>query len=384
MKLAGVDEDFLLRSSSLAVSLYLGLDPSQRDQRLPANAAQQALSQADAALQRRKLGRGEREAVLERLRAALKPINPREHRDPGVAVFMADDEIRVVPLPETVESTAMVGRHLCIRPLLRMLGPEFFNILTVSAQGARLLECDRRHCQERTPDSFRHSLDDEEKITEVDIDAQQNPAGRTRAGAPGGVVPGHSYEAVPEIRKTLLINHLRRLASAVEGALKEDRRPLVLVADPENGGHFRKLVRLPQLVEAGVSAIPDALSNEDLISRARAVVGAPYDAAVAEVLDRVNARLGTAESTVAIRLEEIVAAAHEGRVDSVVVAAGETVWGQFDDASRTVHAHGTPDAQDEELLNDVVVETLAKGGRAFALSRDKLPRQALAVATLRY
>jgi hypothetical protein len=384
MNLAGMDQEFLLRSNSLAVSLYLALDPNQRDPRMLGGHVQAALGQAEEALIRRQMRRADREALLDRIRDALRQIDPRKRRDPGLAILVADDETRVVPLPDSVDPTAVVGRHFFIRPLLRFLGPEFFNILTVSAQGARLLECDRHHCQDRTPASFRHEVEDEEAITEVEKDFQMSPVARTRSGTPGGVVPGHSYESPAELNKVLLTSHLRRLAAAAETALKDDRRPVVLVAEPENGGHFRKLARLPQLLDDGISCNPDALSDEELVSKARALVQAPYDATLAEVLDHVNARLGSAASNVAIRLEEIVAAAHEGRVDAVVVADNETIWGQFDGANRTVHAHGTPDAADEELLNDVVVETLAKGGRAFELSRDKLPRQALAVATLRY
>lgn len=101
------------------------------------------------------------------------------------------------------------------------------------------------------------------------------------------------------------------------------------------------------------------------------------------VLEQINARLGTAEPTVAIRLEEILGAATEGRVDTVVVAEDETLWGRFEPGQALV-AHGKPGPDDEDLLNQAALLTLRNGGRAFALPRERLPRQVPAAATLRF
>ena len=107
------------------------------------------------------------------------------------------------------------------------------------------------------------------------------------------------------------------------------------------------------------------------------------DAKAAPVLDRIKARLGTAEPTVAIRLEEILAAARDGRVDSLLIAADETIWGHFDEGRGIAAARGTPNGE-EDLLNLAAVMTLATGGTAFSLPRDKLPRSVPAAAALRY
>ena len=110
----------------------------------------------------------------------------------------------------------------------------------------------------------------------------------------------------------------------------------------------------------------------------------PEDAEAEPVLDRIRARLGTAESNVAIKLEEILAAARDGRIDSLVFAADQTIWGHFDERKGTVAAKGTDSGSEEDLLNLAAVMTMESGGRAFGLPRDKLPRQVPAAAMLRY
>jgi len=103
---------------------------------------------------------------------------------------------------------------------------------------------------------------------------------------------------------------------------------------------------------------------------------------LATVLNQVNARLGTADKTVAIRLEEILQAGPEGRVDAIVVATDETLWGRFGDGALT--AHGSPGPEDEDLVNLAAVQALRTGARAFAVPRERLPRQVPAAATLRF
>jgi len=102
-----------------------------------------------------------------------------------------------------------------------------------------------------------------------------------------------------------------------------------------------------------------------------------------EVLERASARLGTAEPDVAIKLEEILAAGHEGRVDALVVAEDETLWGHYAHG-KSLTAHGVRAPHDEDLLNCAALLTLRHGGRAFAAPRAQLPRTVPAVALLRF
>jgi len=139
---------------------------------------------------------------------------------------------------------------------------------------------------------------------------------------------------------------------------------------------------LPQVLEPitfNPFSVPDSELVEKALERVRPLLNAEIDT----VLEQINARLGTAEPTVAIRLEEILQAGPEGRVDTVVVAEDQTLWGQFaPDAIPTAHGHRAP--HDEDLLNQAVVMAMRNGARAFAVPHERLPRQVLAAALLRY
>lgn len=379
-----IDRELLLSPSELSVSLYVGLEPQQRDLRVAEGKAQALLGSAQEELTRRGVPKRTQARILDRVRGALSDLDLRKHRDPGLAVLATSDSTQVLALPEPVGSQAVVGHHFFIRPLLRILRDASFFVLTINAHGARLLECSRYHWSERPAPALKKTLEEVMARTELDAGFQQSPATRPHVGSPAAAVKAHAYELPVDVAKTEFVTHLQRLAAAVEAELKGDRRPVVLVAEAETAGHFRKLTKLPTLLPDGVTVFPNGQGDAELVARAREIVGDPDEAAISAVLDQVNARLGSNQRAVAIRLDDVVTAAHDGRAVAVIVAADEKVWGRFDPRTRIVIAHTTPAPDDDELLNEIVIQTLSKGGQAFALPREQLPRQAMAVAILRY
>ena len=383
MLLPGIDDDALLSPLDLAVSIYLPLDANITDERVHRDRLDSLFADAAQALCARHVGSRDCETLLRPGRELAAQLDFRTHRPPSIAIFWSTDFGRAFELPINVPPAATVGHRFNVRPLLPLIngGPSFF-VLALNASRGRLLECYEGGCIDRTLESLRRPPD-----VPAETDFQETNAGHPATPhrrAAANTVGSHTYEAPDELRKAEMIEYLRRVSSAIEAALKGDRRPLILVADPAVGGHFRKLTGLRQLVSDSVSINPNGLSNQRLLELARAVHQPPEAAARAEVLERVSARAHSGDPAVATRLNDVVGAAHYGRVDAVVVANDETVWGRFDDSSGALTVHNRPQRDDDELLNEIVSETLRKGGRAYALPKRAMPLQSAAVATLRY
>ncbi len=129
---------------------------------------------------------------------------------------------------------------------------------------------------------------------------------------------------------------------------------------------------------------PDALDARTLHAKALALVAPRAGAAKAVDLDRLNALLGSADAKATLRPEEIVVAARDGRVDTLFIADGETLWGRFDEAARRIEAHGSPTPGDEDLLDYAAIETLRHRGHVDLMPRATLPRRQPLAAILRY
>lgn len=352
----------LLEPGHCLVSVYMPVEPEERDLRAHVARLRRLLDTATALLERRGTDSPARDALLDPLREYNEGTAFAEHRDPGLAIFArAGAAPHITPLPISPGEGVFVGPDFHIKPLLPLLAANRrFYILALSRGNVRLLSA--------TPFGW----------TEVPLDALPAEVQAELDSRPAADGP----DTLEEVRTALMVAEPRRVGAAVKAALGEDEAPLILAADPSVAGHFTQQVELRQMMAKQLHLNPFGISEAELHAKAVECVRPELDAELQAVLDQVNARLGTAEKTVAIRLEEILGAASEGRVDAVVVAADELVWGRFD--AGHVHAHGTPGVGDEDLLNQAAVMAMRTGGRAFAIPRERLPRQVPAAATLRY
>jgi hypothetical protein len=95
-----------------------------------------------------------------------------------------------------------------------------------------------------------------------------------------------------------------------------DKAPIVLAGEPQIVGHFTKAAQLQQLYGEALVLNPFSFSQAELHGKAVELIGSLLDTECEAVLDLANSRLGTAESTVTLRLEEVLVAARDGRVDA--------------------------------------------------------------------
>lgn len=376
------DREWLLAAHDPAVTLYVATEPVKRAIGGSGAKAQHLREALEQRLQSRDLKPERRQALLA---AGAQSLSDADFAalDPGFALFVAEDRALTLPLGEAPpQDMSAIGHRFLLRPILDRLGPgERFHILAMSAGGTRLLAATREACRDITPPGLPHSLSEVVAETEAEVTRQANQPGRGSAGEAAGSTR-HAYESPAELHKTQLIDYIRHTVKAVRRHLAGDPAPVVLVAEPELAGQVRTLNSWPELLPDFVNRHPARMRDEDLHAAALALL--PTEEERAEpVLDRINGRLGRGEPTAALKLEEILTAARDGRVDSVLIAEDETIWGRFDEARGTTAASGT-EGGEEDLLNLAAVMTLATGGAAFSLPRARLPRSVPAAAALRY
>ena len=350
----------LLEPGECLVSIYMPVETGQRDLRAHEARLRGLIDLADQRLERCGMEKPERDALLEPLREYNNGIAFAEHRDPGLAIFArTGGPPHMQPLPRSPQEIAVVGPDFHLKPLLPLLAEHRrFYILALSRTKVRLLAA--------TPFTWG----------EVKLEALPP---EVKSELDSLVADPRTIE---EKRQELMAAEPDRVELAVKTALGPDDAPLILAAEPRLAGHFTQKAELRQMLDKQLELNPFALPDAELHAKAVELIRPELEAELETVLNQINARLGTAEKKVAIRLEEILAAAREGRVDAVVVAEDETLWGGCGEGG--VIVHGTQVAGDQDLLNQAAVFTMRTGGRAFAVRRERLPRQVPAAATLRF
>lgn len=310
-------------------------------------------------------------------------------QSPGLAVFAAPRVFEWFRLPFTVPEEAIVGRRFHVLHLMpHFEGDGRFLILAVSARRARLFEATRHTIKERSDVALPAGVAQIRR--ETDYDAAREPRSAARrtgsrgtAGAGTGRMPSDSFGDPEETRKTELIEYLSRLADALVPAIAGRNLPIVLAAHDEIQGQFRRLERVPNLMQKGVVENPETVDDRDLLARAYAIAAPRLLQGRTREIERFGMLLGEHDARASQSAATILEAAQFGRVETLFVADGAHLWGGIDPSGAGI-PHDPPEDGDEELLDFAVAETLRKGGAVHVVPQPDIPWAKPVAAIFRY
>jgi hypothetical protein len=313
-----------------------------------------------------------------------------QHQDEGLALFLGAGEAREHRVPMSFEERVVVGPGFHVKPLLPLLAADgAFHVLTITADRVRLFDASRFAMSETELDDAPKSLDEVKGGPGSGDPDYENPVQAAPVARPhtAAVNIGNAqvYGDSPEDwRKGRLVEYVRRVASALEGRLASDAVPVVLVADAETGGHFRKVSSLGALLAGVVETNPAAMDKAALLEAAYAVVAPQFDAGRREAVERLAALHGSGDTRAAISVEDVVRAAHQGRVDVLLLVEGASVAGSYDAEADEVKVADEDAGPVGGLLDTAAVQALRHGGSVHVVSAAALPDKAKVSAVLRY
>lgn len=377
----------ITREAAPAVTLLLPTHVAGREIRQDPIRLRRLVDRAAALLTDRGMRHADAERFLAPARALVEDGAFWRKQDNGLAVFLAPGVFQFFKVPVALPEEAVVGRHFHIRHLLPALadGGRFL-VLAVSAAHARLFDGDRHGLTARSDIGMPEGVGEIAAETEYEDLTHANPATRGRNAAHGGIGRTQNFgEGPEELRKTELIEYLRRVVSAIEEHAKTPTVPIVLVAQPEIQGHIRALAKkLPNLTPSGLLENPDSLGEAELHRRAYAVVAPQLTSGRAIERDRLDQALNDGSGRATTEIAQIIPAARDGRVDTLFLAAEDHVWGRIEERAESILVRKSDEPAAEDLLDDAAIATLLKGGRVEVLPKEEMPESGAAAAIFRY
>lgn len=329
------------------------------------------------------------DALVAPIRKLLENDEFWKNNTQGLAIFLgAGQEPRIWRMPIPVEELVIVGSCFHIAPLLPLFeADDGFYVLSLSARRTKLFRASR-HSMCEVPDT---GLPQGVDATVADsTDYQQsvhaNPNSSVRGGLGGlggepGAVPARQSigDSPEEARKGEMLHYLEKLASAVDEKCAKLQSPIVLAAGPEIAGNFRARSTCRTLWPETLEINPDGLDAGELHRRAWALVEPRMAGKLDAVIDRFNR-----SSRTSVEPAELLKAASGGRVDTLILAEGEHLWGRFDAAGDRVESHQEPEITDDDLLDLAARQTLLNGGDVKIVARDQVPHGAMIAGIMRY
>lgn len=299
----------------------------------------------------------------------------------GLALFLTPGGCRRFRLDCPFEETVSVGDQFLIRPVLPVMNQMGnYYLLALSQNKVTLYEGEMQRLESLAVEELPRSMQDALNYDDVDRGSQVHSAAVGVTGKRGGVF--HGQGGIPDSLKDDLRSYLRVVASVINKRLSGQTAPLILACVDYLAPLYREVNTYPHLLAEFVEGNPDYLTAAQLLDRARPVVRNHGDrarqTAMQAFVERKNGR------TASWDVREIVPAAVQGRVDTLFVDVKASVWGAYrqDDATVTVHEEAAAD--DMDLLDLAVRETLQNRGVVYPVADEERPAEAPLSAVFRY
>ncbi len=257
-------------------------------------------------------------------------------------------------------------------------------LLTVSKKSVRLFRIESGAITEC--DVLKHLEGFEESLVHLTADRgeQVHSGGVGTTGKQRAVF--HGQGGLTDAEKTEFIEYLRHVDDVVKKRMGDEGCLLILAGVDSSTSLYRQINAYPRLASTAISGNVDHLTAEELQERAMPIMDA--EAARMREIDANQIR-EQVQGRAATDPEQVLCAAHEGRIDVLFIDAAATLYGSFDVAARTLRElktlpTGTPGDSSHDLIEMALAETLRHGGHVYAVDSDQMPVDGKMAAALRY
>ena len=372
------------RDAEIHVSIFLPTHPSDTEGRQDAIRLKNLLKEAEGELIRRGHRRRQVEEVLATARGWINDAEVWKHQGRGLAVFITEHETRRHRLSVPVEELCIVGDRFHVAPLVsQATGDGSFRVLSLSQNDVRLFEGTRDAIGEvelaKVPRSVEEALGQELRRDTLQWHTRTPPS-------VGGQAPRDAMfhgqgaggdDVDPEQRQ-----FVRLVDRALLEELPDDQAPLVIAATEKLAALYRQISRYPRIINGWTHGNAELMDAKAIHRRAWALVQPWFLAERERALELFPQMEGAGRATT--DLGEILRAAEEGRVGTLLIARGVHCWGDVDEDTRMVDVHEEPQPGDEDLVERAVVCSLQRGATLHVQPPEAMPRRAPVAALYRF
>jgi hypothetical protein len=318
---------------------------------------------------------------LEQARSLIDHMSFRVNQNQGLVLLFSDRIFRTYSLPARFREFAATGRRFYLKPLIAFVCRDaIFCLIALSGNSAKFYKGSRQLFHAVEPVNMPKSLSEALKH---DI-LKKHPQLHTGAGGAGGPRPAlfHGQGIGTDDIKDRFLRYFRQVAEGLQELLREEKAPLVFSGVNYLFPIFREACPYENLLDDFIGGNPEGLEEKDLHESAWRILSLYLEKEEEQKAARYRDLVHTGRA--AGDLAEIVRAAHEGRVDSLLVTENGHQWGTYDPLGHEVSIHHRQEGGDEDLLNLAAVQTMLRGGEVHVIGEDKIPNRSMAAAIFRY
>jgi hypothetical protein len=293
----------------------------------------------------------------------------------GLAVFISSENFRVFKLSVDTYDNSHVSYNFNLKQLISEIhDSQEYYLLALSSNYNRLYRVNRNDIEaldlEELPLNIKEflNLDDEA--------AEKYQSINTAGGSP----VFHGQGAAGDDDNEDLMHYLKEIDRVINTKLKDKKNHLIVAADDSLFSLYKNINSYQGLLDEHLSGNAKQMNNKELREKSWEII----EGHIHDYLEKIKERYMEIKSSdkSSDDLEEIVEAAHYGKVDTLVLNKLVEKSGIFvEDENKIKLMENT---KDYDLYNYAAVETIKNGGFVYSIEKEELPEETDILAIFRY
>ncbi|WP_437920057.1 baeRF6 domain-containing protein [Sphingobacterium sp. LRF_L2] len=282
-----------------------------------------------------------------------------------LAIYTNAKKLETVFLTEVYPSTFYIDDTFYIVPLLELVDNDHpFHLLAIGKNHVRFFSGNRFTLEEvdlegKMPTTMKQALGND--LTDNHLHA-----------AASGSATIHGYMEISDEKETDNIRFFRRIDREIaENFTKDDKRPLLLAALPENQSLFQSISKNECLLKNGIVLNIEAIDKIELHTKALSILDDLKKTALEKQLNRYA--VGKNEKISSDNIDDIATSAMDRRIDRLFLEKGKQLPGTVSIEERKIK----PDKDSKsDIINKIAILTYRNGGKIHTLTNftGKLPQ----------
>ena len=301
-----------------------------------------------------------------------------QHQDSGLAFFIDSEGIKYYRLPYSFTQQVEIGDRFYLKPLLPVItNNSKFYLLTLAQNQVRLFIGSHYSLNKlNLPESVPNNLEEALKYEDPERQIQYH------SGDPGNSPVYHGQGAGNDDNNDEVRRFLQQVDRGLQEAFGKENTPLILAGVESLLSIYRETNSYNNLLEKGVTGNPENVATSDLHQQAWAVIEPHLTAARKQKLAEFQ-ELSQTTDTASSQLEEIVAGAANGQVDTLFLLKDVQKFGKYDPQTSKVEVSNSDD-EGIDLIDFTATKTYLQGGKVYILEAEEMPNDNFIAAIFRY
>ncbi len=304
-----------------------------------------------------------------------------QYQSDGLAIFLSANVFQHFRVPIKLTTLVVVKRHFYVKPLVPLLGVEsIYYVLATSQNHVRLIKCSEDGAEEVSVNEMPQSLEEALKYDDSEKHLHYHTNGHQKNGHNDSVY--HGIGGGTDDNKNNILRYFRIIDNALQIYFKNDKTPFIMFAVDFLHPIYIDANSSDNYVKEGIKGNPDELSSKEIMNLSADYMKPYFQKGEEQALDR----FGTyrAGGKTSVKLEDIIPAAMNGRVEALFIPEGLQHWGIYDEMNAKTMEAEENNPISEDLFELAAVHTLLTDGKVFVVKTDRMPQGAEIAAVLRY